>query len=107
MPLNILFQSLVIQLKSLLVEYQSTIRAEVEQQLTTMLQQEVSSSPWMAPAVFVRKKNGEVRMCVDYRELNKKLSKMHIPFHVQISDGLYHFLHFRLDQLLLAIASTY
>ena len=62
-------------------------RAEVEQQLTTMLQQgiiKVSSSPWMAPAVFVRKKNGEVRMCVDYRELNKKLSKMHIRFHGQM-----------------------
>ena len=34
-------------------------RAEVEQQISSMLQQgiiEVSSSPWMAPAVFVRKK---------------------------------------------------
>ena len=40
--------------------------AEV-QQINTMLQQgiiEPSSSPWMAPAVFVRKKNGEVRLCV-------------------------------------------
>ena len=47
---------------------------EVQQQLNTMLQQgiiEPSSSPWMAPAVFVRKKNGEIRLCVDCRELNK------------------------------------
>jgi len=46
----------------------------VQQQINTMLQQginEPSSSPWMAPAVFIRKKNGEVRLCVDYRELNQ------------------------------------
>ena len=29
----------------------------------------------MAPAVFVHKKNGEVRLCVDYRELNKRTVK--------------------------------
>ena len=33
---------------------------------------EESTSPWMAPAVFVKKKTGEIRLCVDYRELNKK-----------------------------------
>ena len=50
-------------------------RAEIEHQISSMLQQgiiQVSSSPWMAPAVFVRKKSGEIRLCVDYRELNKK-----------------------------------
>ena len=29
----------------------------------------------MAPAVFVRKKSGYIRLCVDYRELNKKTQK--------------------------------
>jgi len=49
---------------------------EVEQQIDHMLIQkqgiiEESSSPWMAPAVFVPKKLGELRICIDYRELNK------------------------------------
>ena len=36
---------------------------------------EESLSLWMSPAVFVHKKNGDVRICVDYRALNKQTVK--------------------------------
>ncbi|GJV14048.1 putative reverse transcriptase domain-containing protein [Tanacetum coccineum] len=38
-----------------------------------------SSSPWGAPVLFVKKKYGSFRMCIDYRELNKLTVKNHYP----------------------------
>jgi len=57
-------------------------RTAVESQIQAMLKEgiiEESSSPWLALAVFVRKKTGDIRICVDYRELNKRTVKDAYP----------------------------
>ncbi|KAJ9529157.1 hypothetical protein QJQ45_007831 [Haematococcus lacustris] len=48
--------------------------AELKKQVQDLLAKgmiEPSSSPFAAPILFVKKKSGELRMCLDYRQLNK------------------------------------
>ncbi|KAA0060734.1 ty3-gypsy retrotransposon protein [Cucumis melo var. makuwa] len=47
-----------------------------------------SVSPWGAPVLFVKKKDGSMRLCIDYRELNKVTVKNRYPL-LRIDDLFY------------------
>jgi hypothetical protein len=55
---------------------------ELKKQLKELLDKQFihpSSSPWGAPVIFVEKKDGTQRMCVDYRALNEVTIKNKYP----------------------------
>jgi hypothetical protein len=56
--------------------------AELNTQLQDLLEKgfiRPNSSPWRCPAIFVKKKDQTLRMCVDYRPLNEVTVKNKYP----------------------------
>ncbi|RLA50334.1 MAG: hypothetical protein DRQ98_12975, partial [Gammaproteobacteria bacterium] len=59
-----------------------SVRGEIVNKIKELLDQGIiqeSCSDWASPIVPVRKKNGEIRMCIDYRRLNEATVKDNSP----------------------------
>jgi hypothetical protein len=50
--------------------YIERVRAELDKLLVAGFIYPVKSASWLSPIVVVPKKNGQIRICVDYRKLN-------------------------------------
>ncbi|PAA55822.1 hypothetical protein BOX15_Mlig019225g1 [Macrostomum lignano] len=66
------------------------LQPEVDRQVNELLEKgqiEEAQSPWCFPLVCVKKKSGEMRMCVDYRKLNEVTVKDAVPM-PRVDDAL-------------------
>ena len=57
-------------------------RTEAEAEVSKMLERGIitpTTSPWSSPIVLIRKKDGSIRFCIDYRQLNNKTIKGSYP----------------------------
>ena len=54
-------------------------KAEVQRLLDANVIREVKYSEWLANVVLVPKKNGKMRMCIDFTDLNKSYKKDSFP----------------------------
>jgi hypothetical protein len=60
-------------------QLQLVVKTDLERLLKAKFIKPVEITDWISPMVLVKKKNGKLRVCVDYRKLNVYTQKVHFP----------------------------
>ncbi|XP_024537806.1 uncharacterized protein LOC112348815 [Selaginella moellendorffii] len=70
--------------------YAKAVHEELQKLLDAGFIEEVETTDWLSPIVVVRKKNGKLRVCVDYRRLNAATRRdgFPLPFTDVVLDGV-------------------
>jgi len=59
--------------------YVATIKQDIDKLLVARLIQLVEEATWLSPIVVVLKNNGNLKICVDFKKLNKVTKKNPYP----------------------------
>jgi hypothetical protein len=62
------------------LNYVITISQDIDKLLATRFIQHVEKATWLSSTVVVLKKNGKLKICVDFRKLNVAIKKCPYPF---------------------------
>ena len=67
------------KLRHINLKLASQIQKELQKMVDTGIIAPIRYSSWMSNLVVVRKKNGDIRICIDFRNLNKASQKDNFP----------------------------
>jgi hypothetical protein len=70
-------------------KYAAKVKEEIDKLLKVGFIYPVKETEWLSPIVIVPKKNGKLRVCVDYRKLNEvtKMDPFLLPFTDQVLEA--------------------
>ena len=60
-------------------KYSLKVKKEIDKLLDVRFIYPIKNNEWVSPIIIVLKKNGEIRLCLDYRKLNTATKKDHFP----------------------------
>ena len=79
LPINLGFEPMKQKTRKFKPELSLKIKEEITKQIESRLVEVTQYQTWLANVVLIAKKDGKIRICVDYRDLNKTSPKDNFP----------------------------